>query len=151
MAADEDLMQSNHLLFVITVEPTSCHLKTIQGFEGYKTYSFAQFDLPVETTDTKEASLEDTYHFHSVKLVGYDMILGFPWLKTVNPLINWQEGKFILWTATSPENLDLSVEDAANELLAGAMTYLCMVTIPDVKLEALTPQEEAIILNVIIK
>ncbi|KAK2731412.1 hypothetical protein FQN55_004772 [Onygenales sp. PD_40] len=133
------------------VEPTSHHLKTIQGFEGYKTCSFTQFNLAVETTDTKEASLEDTYHFHSVKLVGYDMILGFPWLKAVNPLINWQEGEFILWTTASPENLDLSTEDAANKLLAGATAYLCTVTIPGIKLEAPTPWEEAIVLNVVTK
>ncbi|KAK2732956.1 hypothetical protein FQN55_003790 [Onygenales sp. PD_40] len=133
------------------VEPTSHCLKIIQGFEGYKTHSFAQFDLPVETIDAKEASLEDTYYFHSVKLVGYNMILGFPWLKAVNPLIDWQEGEFILQTVASSENLNLSVEDAANELLAGAMAYLCMIIIPGVKLEALTPQEEVIALNMIIK
>ncbi|KAK2789107.1 hypothetical protein FQN52_006370 [Onygenales sp. PD_12] len=133
------------------VEPTSHHLKTIQGFKGYKTHSFAQFNLPVETTDAKEASLEDTYHFHSVKLVRYNMILGFPWLKAVNPLIDWQEGEFILQTTASPENLNLSMEDATNKLLAGTTVYLCTVTIPGIKLEALTPQEEAIVLNTVTK
>ncbi|MBO0236859.1 hypothetical protein, partial [Vibrio parahaemolyticus] len=35
--------------------------------------------------------METPITLDAVDMEGFDVILGFPWLKHVNPLINWQE------------------------------------------------------------
>ncbi|EEH41175.2 hypothetical protein PAAG_03461 [Paracoccidioides lutzii Pb01] len=99
----------------------------LNDFDGHQTRSFGTIKLAGEVSDNKGSTVRESHSFHIVKLSDYDMILEFPWLKQLNPLIDWKDGEFYLHKKLSNQKINLSAADAANELLTGVSGYVLTI------------------------
>ncbi|EGE08377.1 hypothetical protein TEQG_08797 [Trichophyton equinum CBS 127.97] len=102
-------------------------VKTVKSIEGRYLRCFGKYNLSIGAIDNKGDSYFSTHEFQALlSLEGYDIILGFLWLRSINPDINWRNNTFT-YRKTDPveeEEPHLEAFDAVTEVLAGAKAYL---------------------------
>ena len=89
--------------------------------------------------------------FKAISLASYDIILGYPWLKAVNPDIDWSDNhfqfrvlkeqpieKYVRGADDVETAVSLSAEDAITKILAGAVAYILHIIPADLKKEDLS-------------
>src|SRR4051794_19649654 len=104
------------------------NLCTVEAVDSHMVQSFGEHNLAVSVIDQQGHNVSIQQPFHAIKLATYDMILGFPWLVEVNPLIDWQNSEFLLWN-DSPESKfeKISAEEAMGEILTRAKANLVTI------------------------
>lgn len=88
--------------------------RRIHAIDGHDVYSYGQHKLTVGATDRNGLTREFRHNFDAVDLIGYDMILGYPWLMEVNPDPNWRKKTWAYWE--TPRITTISAEQAEREL-----------------------------------
>ena len=111
--------------------------KAVRTIDGCITHSFGTMNIVVGATDALGETRAMKHTFKAISLSSYDIVLGYPWLKTVNPDIDWSEDHFqfrVLKEQPIEEYMrgeddvetavSLSAEDAITKILAGAVVYI---------------------------
>ena len=62
---------------------------------------YGEHDAQVSMSDSHGNLTEAETHFYATDLLGYDAILGWPWLQAYNPNIDWAYATWI-WAQPSP-------------------------------------------------
>ena len=62
--------------------------RLVKAIDGRTVRTFGEYKFPVSATDSNGVTGTANQHFYAVDLTAYNMILGFPWLKKINPDIN---------------------------------------------------------------
>jgi len=94
----------------------------IHTFDGDKRQSYGTVQIDCTFTDSQGTEKGGNTTFCAADLAHYDVILGFPWLLTWNPHVDWSEQS---WRYTR-EDLPVAIvdpRDLANDLVNGVMAY----------------------------
>lgn len=104
--------------------------RQVRAIDGHEIYSYGQRRLDVQATDRADITREFRHTFNAVEMVGYDIILGYPWLRQTNPDVDWLEETWAyrqhaaVTTITSNE-----LEDELRS--SGTAAYMIMPYRPD--------------------
>lgn len=63
--------------------------RRVKALDGHRVTSYGQTTLPVVATDNQGITREVTQPLEVVDLDVFDVILGYPWLREVNPMVDW--------------------------------------------------------------
>lgn len=74
--------------------PVAFEPKSVKAVDGRTVRSYGTHKLDVTVEDNNQVRNREMSKFHAVDMMGYDMILGYPWLCEVDPDIRWSEGTF---------------------------------------------------------
>lgn len=84
------------------------------------------YDLRVECKSTSGVSkLVGPQRFWSARFEGYDLVLGYPWLREADPAIRFSQGTFEWWPRDASDRIRLfDVEPMLEDLEAGERAYV---------------------------
>jgi transposase InsO family protein len=98
------------------------------GVAGHPLHIYGLAQAPVTAVDKRGASGTHTMPFISTNLKGFDVILGMPWLREVDPSVSWKEGSW----AYRPEGLsgieEATLADIQKAERSGERVYAVWVT-----------------------
>ena len=86
--------QGNFLSQAIVIEEKILLSKTstrVNGVGGHEVTVYGQSLIETHATDMRGISRWAQHSFYAANLRGFDVILGMPWLRSVNPEISWTE------------------------------------------------------------
>jgi len=63
----------------------------VSGVGGHLVAVHGQGSIETQATDMRGISRLDQHFYYAATLEGFELILGMPWLKAVNPDVNWAE------------------------------------------------------------
>lgn len=65
--------------------------RSVKSIDGHRIPFYGRHRIEIDATDFRDVTKSTTQTFNAVGMTKYDAILGIPWLKKVNPLINWRD------------------------------------------------------------
>lgn len=99
----------------------------VKALNGHTIRSYGTQSLVMRATDAEGSAHEHKIRGQAVRMKGYDLILGFPWLKQINPDIDWRQTNWrYRHKVISDGDSGIEIVDAetiTNEVLAGAEAY----------------------------
>jgi hypothetical protein len=72
--------------------PVTTRVRTING---RPITIYGRHALEAHARDERGLDGHTEQNFLATDLIGYDVILGFPWLQAVNPDVNWEKGTWV--------------------------------------------------------
>lgn len=97
--------QANFISQLVVVEegavatPSTVHVRTVAG-QSIRVYGNYRFDT--RATDRRGTCRSARVDYTATDIQGYEGILGYPWLLTVNPEVDWPDGSWCYRDATNP-------------------------------------------------
>jgi Reverse transcriptase (RNA-dependent DNA polymerase)/RNase H-like domain found in reverse transcriptase len=81
---------------VILEEGISCEKTAtrVNGVGGHTVAVHGRGRIATHATDMRGISRWGQHSYYAASLEGFELILGMPWLKSVNPDVNWAEGEW---------------------------------------------------------
>jgi hypothetical protein len=83
------------------VDPNSC-MTAVHMLDGCTIMVYGTHDMYIHITDDEGKMVKQIDLFFTINLQGYNIILGYSWLQTQNPKINWMQR---VWIYTEREKL----------------------------------------------
>ncbi|EDN02416.1 hypothetical protein HCAG_00280 [Histoplasma mississippiense (nom. inval.)] len=108
----------------------AAHRKTkmVKSIDGCIMRSFGEYNIATTVTDHKCNAQQTSHSFHAMKMKDYNLVLGFPWLKQTNPLIDWSDGQFFFRSSGDEQQPQIiSEQDVLAEVLTGARVGMLVV------------------------
>ena len=94
--------------------------------DGHEVQVYGEHDLKVHATDERGPCYEQAVHFLASNISDFDVILGQPWLRAVNPDILWDHG---LWSHRPRKPITIEVISHKKILRIAARERVGMIMI----------------------
>ena len=85
-----------------TLNESDSTMKAVTTLDGRTLPVYGEHDMVTRIIDTKGDIVEEKDFFHAVDIQGYDIILGYPWLQTRNPDVDWTTGRWAYTPRSTP-------------------------------------------------
>src|SRR2546429_350145 len=89
--ADENFI-SQLLAVELGLKPTATPTPAIRTLNGERLTTYHYYTIPTRLENEEGERLEITDEFLGADMVGFDLILGMPWLYNANPDVQWDTG-----------------------------------------------------------
>jgi len=96
--------------------------RKVKALDGHQIQSYGARKLMLSTTDDNQLTRQTMHVFEAVSIEGYDIILGLPWLRATNPIMDWQARTWTYREATKVEIMHPS--RAVKKILKGNAAFI---------------------------
>ena len=98
--------------------------RRVKAIDGRVVRTYGQHHVDIKVEDSSGLTRTSGHTLYVVDIDGYDMILGMPWLREINPDIDWVAGRFRYRTHALVKGVDtMSPHEAYESLVAGCAAY----------------------------
>ena len=106
--------------------------RRVKALDGHCVTSYGQTTLPVVATDNQGITREVTQPLEAVDLDIFDVILGYPWLRDVNPMVDWPSMAWAYKEGRMGEKVEVIGEKKVEHALQkGRTIYVAFASLAD--------------------
>jgi hypothetical protein len=91
--------------------------RRIHALDGHKITSYSQRRLKIGAVDRNNLGRESVQTLEAVDIAGYDIILGYPWLRDINPDCDWENRTWAYREVSSMSDVELINSHKLDRLL----------------------------------
>lgn len=103
--------------------------RKIKALDGHKVTSYGKTQMTIHATHNQGITRKAPREMHSVDIDGYDVILGYPWLRDVNPRVDWADRMWAYKEGRLGENVIVIPEKKVDRAFRkGATIFAAFVT-----------------------
>ena len=86
------------------LKPSAVPAPAVRTLNGERLTTYYYHTLPLRMLDAGGKQLKTADYFLAADIEGFDMVLGMPWLRNIDPDIQWTEGTWAQrkWAAWKP-------------------------------------------------
>jgi hypothetical protein len=78
----------------------------VNGVGGQDVTVYGRGPIEAHASDARGVTRGTRHPFYAANLVGFELILGMPWLKSVNPEVNWANREWVYRESTATIQID---------------------------------------------
>lgn len=97
----------------------------VHAMDGHAVNSFGSRELEIELIDCRGIVRQHDLQCEAVVMSGYDLILGFDWLKIANPDVDWEQTRWYYRSATASGRVEeITAAACVREIFTGSATHI---------------------------